>query len=136
MRIDHVAIACKDVERMRDWYERVLGFGIVARRAPSPPDATGTPGSPAPQPTYLVGPREGGATIELMPDDRGALAPRRPLTRGISHIALRVSDIGEWEARLTELGVHWLGERVEATGGGTVRSFLDAEENMLQIVQR
>ena len=135
MRVDHVAIACKDVERMRAWYERVLGLGVVARRAPPEPDATGAPTHPTP-PTYLVGPREGGATIELMPDDRGATAPRRPLTRGISHVALQVPDIGEWEVRLTELGVHWLGERVEATGGGMVRSFLDPEENMLQIVQR
>jgi glyoxylase I family protein len=136
MRMDHVAIACQDVERMRAWYERVLGFGIVARRAPSPPDATGTPCAPAPQPTYLVGPPDGGATIELMPDDRGATAPRKPLTRGISHIAIRVPDIGEWEVRLTEFGVRWLGERAEATGGGMVRSFLDPEDNMLQIVQR
>jgi glyoxylase I family protein len=128
VRIDHVAIACKDVERMRAWYERALGFIIVARKSPSRPDA--------PAPTYLVGPREGGATIELMPDDRGATAPRKPFTRGISHIAIQVPDLGEWEVRLTELGIHWLGERVEATGGGFVRSFLDPEENMLQIVQR
>jgi glyoxylase I family protein len=134
VRIDHAAIACRDVERMRAWYERALGFVVVARRAPPRPPGPGAPGSASP--TYLVGPPEGGATIELMPDDGGAAAQRRPFTPGISHIALRVSDIGAWEARLTELGVHWLGERAEATGGGTVRSFLDPEENMLQIVER
>ena len=128
MRFDHIAIACRDVERMRTWYEQVLGFRIVARKTPSRPDATGT--------TYLAGPEGSAITLELMPDDRTAPHARQVFNPGISHIALRIDDLGEWEARLSSLGVRWLGERVDAVGGGCIRSFLDPEDNMLQIVQR
>jgi glyoxylase I family protein len=128
MRFDHVAIACRNVELMRTWYERVLGFKVVARKTPSRPDATQT--------TYLVGPEGSLVTFELMPDDRTAPHARKLFSPGISHVALRVEDIGEWEARLSENGVRWLGELADATGGGRVRSFLDPEDNTLQIVER
>jgi catechol 2,3-dioxygenase-like lactoylglutathione lyase family enzyme len=39
MRFDHVAVAFKDVEMARTWYEEVLGFQVAARKAPSRPGA-------------------------------------------------------------------------------------------------
>ncbi len=125
---DHIAIACKDVESMRAWYERMLGFRASSRKAPSRPDA--------PESTYLVGPAGSAARVELTPDDRTGPAVRKPFTRGISHIAFLVDDFERWETRLSELGASWLGEAAEAVGGGKVRSFLDPEGNMLQIVKR
>lgn len=128
---DHIAIACVDVESQRRWYEEALGFEVRARKAPSRPEAVVT--------TYLVAIAGGGPALELMPDDRGAQTGRKPFTPGLSHIAFRVPDFAAWEARLTRLGVRWLGEAVEAgevVGGGRLRSFLDPEGNMLQIVER
>jgi catechol 2,3-dioxygenase-like lactoylglutathione lyase family enzyme len=127
MRLDHVAIACRDVERMRAWYEEALSFTAAARKPPPRPGA---------QAAYLIRPPDGGATLELMADDGGASAPRAAFTRGLSHVAIQVADFDACEARLTALGVRWLGDRAEALGGGILRSFLDPEENMLQIVQR
>src|SRR5262245_37054062 len=128
LRFDHMAIACRDVESMRGWYEKVLGFGVAAKKVPSRPDA--------PHTTYLVGPKGSATTIELMPDDRGERTGRKPFTPGISHLALGVEDFTRWESRLTEAGVEWLGPIGEAVGGGKLRSFLDPEGNMLQIVER
>ena len=126
--VDHIAIACRDVESMRAWYEDVLGFSVVARKAPSRPDASST--------TYLVVPSGGGAMLELMPDDRAPPSARALFNPGISHIALEVEEFGEWEARLSAKGVNWMGLAGEAMGGGMVRSFHDPEGNMLQIVKR
>jgi glyoxylase I family protein len=128
MRFDHIAIAFKDVERARAWYEEVLGFQVVARKAPSRPNA--------PQAAYLVVLPGGAAALELMPDDRGQAPGRKPFTTGISHIALAVESFAEWEARLDACKVKWLGPAGDALGGGRVRSFLDPEGNMLQIIER
>jgi glyoxylase I family protein len=128
MRIDHVALACRDVEALRAWYERVLDFRVVARRSPSRPDSAAT--------TYLAGPAGGPVTFELMPDDRTAPRTREAFAPGLSHVAFQVDSLAEWEARLSASGVRWLGDAGDATGGGRVRSFLDPEGNMLQIVER
>ena len=128
LRFDHVAIACRDVEVMRAWYEKTLGFQVAARKSPARPDAPGT--------TYLSGPAGSSVTIELMPDDRTPPVRRQPFHPGLSHIALAVDDFAAWEARLSAAGVRWLGARGEAVGGGALRSFLDPEDNMLQIVAR
>lgn len=127
LRLDHIAVACKDVEAMLAWYQRVLGFNVVARKPSSRPGA---------QATYLAGPAGSYVTLELMPDDGEASSGRQPFTRGIAHLAFVVDDIAVEESRLTALAVTWLGERGEATGGGWVRSFLDCEGNMLQLVER
>jgi len=131
LRVDHIAIACRDVERMREWYERVLGFRVVFCKPPSqePPRA-------GEQATYLAGPEGSYVTLELMPFDGEAAPGRKIFTMGISHIAFTVDDISSEEARLTSLGVAWLGDRAAATGGGSVRSFLDLEGNILQLVER
>jgi glyoxylase I family protein len=128
MRFDHFAIACRDVESMRAWYEKTLGFQVAARKSPARPDA--------PQTTYLVGPPGSPVTIELMPDDRHPRASRKPFHPGLSHLAFAVDDFAAWESRLTAAGARWLGEPGEAVGGGRLRSFLDPEDNMLQIVER
>jgi glyoxylase I family protein len=128
MQFDHAAIACRDVERLRAWYERVLGFTTFVRSQPSSPVVL--------QPTYLVGPPNSAVLLELMPEDKSPAHPRAFLTAGLSHLALRVTDLGEWEAKLSSLGIEWLGPVSAATGGGLVRSFRDPEGNVLQIVDR
>jgi glyoxylase I family protein len=127
MDLDHIAIACRDVELMREWYERVLDFEVRARKAPSRPDASAA--------TYLVGSAEGMGSLELTPDD-GTVAERRPFTGGLAHVAFQVDDLAAWEKRLEDARVRWLGPAVDAMGGGRVRSFLDLEGNLLQLVER
>ncbi len=128
MLFDHIAIACKDVEAQRNWYEKVLGFEVRAQKPSSRPDRA--------VPTYLVGPKETSTTLELMPDDGGKPTGRALFTPGLSHIAFRVEDYAAMEAMLSAQGVRWASEVVEAVGGGKLRTFLDPEGNMLQIVER
>ena len=128
MRFDHIAIACRDVEALRGWYESVLGFQVRAKKSPSRPDAPAT--------TYFAGPPGEPAALELMPFDGKEASGREPFTGGISHIALGVDSFTAWEKKLTAAGVRWLGPAGEAVGGGKLRSFTDPEGNMLQIVER
>jgi glyoxylase I family protein len=133
MQFDHAAIACADVEAMRAWYAEVLRFEVRFTKPPSRPDARGA--------AYLMGPQGSAMTIELMPEKpagppAGGGALRETFARGLSHLALRVDRYEEWESRLTARGVRWTGEPVEALGGGKLRSFLDLEGNLLQIVER
>jgi catechol 2,3-dioxygenase-like lactoylglutathione lyase family enzyme len=127
MMIDHVAIACRDVEAQRAWYEATFGFHVVFRKPPARPGG---------QTAYLMGLDGGQTTIELMADDGQPAAGRGIFVRGISHIAFRVDSYERWAARLEKAGVAWLGDAAEATGGGRLRSFTDPEGNILQIVQR
>lgn len=127
MTIDHAAIACNNVDALREWYERVLGFEVRFRKPPS---------RPAGQPAYLVGPRGSAVAIELMGEDGSKRPERGSHSPGLSHLAFRVEDFPLWEALLSERGVAWTGPAGEALGGGRVRSFLDPEGNMLQIVER
>jgi glyoxylase I family protein len=125
MRFDHIAIAFRDVERARAWYEEVLGFRVKATSRPGAPEAA-----------YLVELPGTGMALELMPDDRVRVPGRKPSTTGIAHIALAVESLVEWETRLNACKVKWLGPAGDAMGGGRVRSFLDSEGNMLQIIER
>jgi catechol 2,3-dioxygenase-like lactoylglutathione lyase family enzyme len=127
LHFDHIALACRDVEAVRAWYERVLGFQVAVHK---PPTRAGG------QSAYLIGLQGTPTKLELM-EDNGLPPPGREMkTRGLSHLALAVPSFAEWEARLTLRGVTWLGTAVEATGGGRLRSFQDLEGNVLQIVER
>ena len=44
--------------------------------------------------------------------------------------------VGLSDVSVCSAGVRWLGPPGEAVGGGALRSFLDPEDNMLQIVAR
>ena len=127
VHVDHIAIACRDVEAVRAWYERVLGFEVAVHQPPP------RPGS---QSAYLIALPGTRTRIELMEDDGLPPGGREVKTRGISHLAFCVASFADWESRLTRHGVAWLGEAVEATGGGRLRSFQDLEGNVLQIVER
>ena len=118
--LDHPAIAVKDVEKMTRWYCDVLGYEIFFR--------TDKPVSILKSPD--------GSFIEIMPDDGSPRPVRHVNTPGLSHLALRVSDMDKAIAELDKHQVPWQGDEFEATGGGRLRNFADPEGNMLQIVQR
>lgn len=130
-RLDHVAIAADDTDAMAAWYQRVLGFKVIVARGPTPPQK---------QKVYLIGPAAdglaGGSMIEVMPRNDVPRHKRGSHDPGLSHIAWAVRDFDGVYAHLKAQGVRWLGEVVEAVGGGRLASFEDNEGNMLQIVER
>ena len=118
--IDHPAIAAEDVDRLAEWYVETLGYERVFRHD---------------KPVWILRARDG-TLLEVMPRDDTPRPERTTWTPGWSHLAVRVSDFDAAERLLTEKGVEWTGEEAEAIGGGRVRNFLDAEGNMIQILER
>ena len=118
--VDHPAIAADDVEKLSKWYCEVLGYKVWV--------ITKTPVYllEAPDKTYL----------EIMPKDENPRPERTLKTPGLSHLALRVSDIDTAMECLDKAGVTWSGEEFDAVGGARIRNFLDPEGNVLQIVRR
>ena len=126
--LDHPAIACYDVERQIEWYCTHLGMRVVASNGRAPPAAM----------VGYDGHTRGGAMIELMParDPGPPPAEQARFAPGVRHVALRVGDFDAAYAHLKALGVPFVSEPGEATGGGRIVSFRDPEGNELQIVER
>ena len=120
--IDHVAIAAKDSQALIDWYCAHLGLHVVFQNEKDPP--TG----------LVAGPE--GSMFEIMPAQEAPAVAHGIMDPGIRHVALRVDDIEAEYARLEKLGVAFLGNIVEAAGGGKVVLFKDPEGNVLQLCQR
>jgi len=118
--IDHPALAADDVDRLADWYCDVLGYERVSRHE---------------KPVWILRAPDG-TLLEIMPRDETPRPERTVWTPGWSHLALRVDDFEGAAAELDAKGVAWSGHEARAVGGGRVRSFVDPEGNMLQIVER
>jgi glyoxylase I family protein len=119
--LDHAAIAARDPARLADWYCETLGFRVLADNGKERPTR------------ILAG--SGGGMIEMMPDDETPRPVRELFDPGISHLAIRVSDLDSAVALLRAAGVD-VAEPVQAAGGGRVASFKDPEGNVLQVVER
>lgn len=80
----------------------------------------------------------GGAMIELMPIRDEGLPPEQVgrFAPGLRHLAFRVDDFDAAYNALKAAGVTFIGEAVNALGGGKLISFRDPEGNELQIVER
>lgn len=118
--VDHPAIAADDVLKLAGWYMDVLGLTLKAKTETN---------------THLLESADG-VFLELMQNDGTARPQRTTFSPGMSHLAFRVKDYAAAEKALTEAGVKWTGDAIVAVGGGKLRSFLDIEGNLLQIVQR
>lgn len=127
--IDHPAIACFDVQKQIDWYCKHLGMRLIGSNGQNPP-------------SVIVGysaDAKGGAMIELMPIRTVNTPHPKEVDRwspGVRHVALRVSNFQQAYDALKQAGVEFLGEPVQAVGGGKIISFRDPEGNELQIVER
>lgn len=118
--IDHPAVAAENVEVLSNWYCEVLGFEVIFKD---------------PRPIWLLKAPDG-VILEILPNDGNTRLPRTNLTLGWSHLALGVDDIEAGIAHLDKHEIKWTSVLSPATGGGKVRTFLDPEGNVLQLVQR
>jgi glyoxylase I family protein len=127
VKIEHAAIACRDVRALAQWYCRHLGMSILADDGKQPPAMIVGYGS-------IQDP----SAIEMMPArDAGPDPATQPrFMPGLRHLALTVTDFDAVYRDLKMAGVTFLFEPVAALGGGKVVSFRDPEGNELQIVRR
>lgn len=93
VKLDHVTIVAPDCEPMRRFFVDIAGMTV----GPRPPFGIGGHW------LYL----NGSAAVHLIESGSVLAAPPggRPATR-IDHLALRVSDAGEWQALLARLREH------------------------------
>jgi glyoxylase I family protein len=118
--IDHPAVAAENVEVLSNWYCEVLGFDVIFKD---------------PRPIWLLKAPDG-VILEILPNDGNARPTRTNLTLGWSHVAFGVDDIEAGIAHLDKHEIRWTSVLSPATGGGKVRTFLDPEGNVLQLVHR
>lgn len=135
-RLDHFAIAAHDTVAMVAWYNRVLGLVVHVESGPTPPQT---------QKVFLIGPPvdgpgsagvRQGMMIEVMPKNDAPRFDRKTHDQGLSHVAWCVVDFDKALAHLKACNVQFLGEVVQAIGGGRLQSFSDCEGNMMQILER
>lgn len=119
--VDHVAIAARDPAGLAEWYCAVLGFRMVSDNEKERPTR------------LLAGPA--GGMVEMMPDDETPPPGRELFDRGISHVAIRVTDLQAAIESLRSDGVE-VEEPKPAAGGGQVANFRDPDGNVLQVVER
>jgi catechol 2,3-dioxygenase-like lactoylglutathione lyase family enzyme len=125
--VDHLAICCRDVGKLADWYCNTLGMRLIGRHPTSTSVVVGYDAS-----------TRGGAMLELIEqkDDGPAPVEVPSFAPGVRHFALRVDNFDAAHAELKSRGIKFFGEPGVATGGGKIASFRDPEGNEVQIVQR
>ncbi len=115
MRIDHVAIVVKDLERTIDLYVRTLGFVQVYRE------------TVADQGVEAVGLQAGDSIVELLRplDETSPIAKYRgDADTKLHHTAYRVADLEAELARLKAAGVRLIDERPRKGAHGNLIAFL------------
>src|SRR5213075_2623100 len=144
--IDHVNLVVRDLVRMTQFYEAVLGLTVSKRVTISGPWVERTVGlaDVKGHVVYLELPQ--GPRIELIEYERPAAGERGdheapPNALGIRHIAFRVTDIDALVQRLSSAGVEFFSdvqnvpyEQVTYAGGVRKRLvyFRDLEGNILE----
>ena len=148
MHIDHVNIVVTDLERMLDFYTRVLGL-VVSKRVTISGDWIGAVvglSDVYADVVYLE--LKSGPRIELIRYNRPALGrieeTGRPNLPGLRHIALNVNDLDGLVARLRENGVQFFSpvqtvpdSQVSYADGARKRLvyFRDPEGNVLELCE-
>lgn len=115
MRIDHVAIVVKDLEKTIDLYTKTLGFCQVYRE------------TIADQGIEAVGLEAGDSIIELLRplDESSPIAKYRgEAETKMHHTAYRVADIAAELRRLKEAGVRLIDEQPRKGAHGNLIAFL------------
>lgn len=128
MKIDHVAIWVKDIERMRQFY--LTYFNATSSEKYFNPQKNFT--------SYFISFNEGGSRIELMhrPDIADRIG-KRTFGMGLTHIAITVGSkdlVNALTQRFRKDSYHIEGEP-RTTGDGYYESaILDPEGNLIEII--
>ncbi len=118
--VSHAALTVTDLQRSKQWYERVLDWSPVFEG-----DGPGV--------RFSVGALPGGLLIGLREYDQADRGPFEPTRVGLDHLALLVpaQDLGTWEQRFADLGV--VHDPVQDTPFGPVLNFKDPDGIALEL---
>jgi len=146
--IDHINIVVTDLDRMFDFYTRVLGLKESKRVTISGPWIDKTVGLTGVRAEVVYLDLPSGPRIELLRyvQPRGLQPEGQGLsnTTGIRHMAFRVTDIDAIVAKLRSAGVEFFSDVQlvpdnQVTYAGGVRKYLvyfhDPEKNLLELCE-
>src|SRR5262249_13177357 len=140
LRLTHIGICVSDWERSLRFYRDVLGFQYLSEL-----EVAGEPSSTLLRlknvrlrAVYL---ERDGTRIELLhytsPDHRGGSEPRPMNQLGLTHLSLRVDNLGATLDQLTNAGVRILDEtRIEIAAHKAAAVFItDPDGTLIELVQ-
>jgi catechol 2,3-dioxygenase-like lactoylglutathione lyase family enzyme len=132
IHFDHVGLNVADLDAQAAWYEHALGLRRTHPFSVPPIEMTGI---------FLIDGK--GIAIELVhrPDNHAGMDAPNPavaaLTRGYGHICLRVDDVDEFYARLTEAGAESAMAPQDSPEPGVRFAWVrDPEGNLIEIIDR
>jgi lactoylglutathione lyase len=123
MRITHIGITVRDVEKSVEFYTNVMGLEEVRR-------VTSRQGKTL---VFLKG--EGDTMIELIPGFEGSAGQGETSEGFIRHVAFEVPDIAASGRALNEKGVSLTWGPIEGIGGTKIAFFEDPDGIELEFVQ-
>ncbi|RUP27359.1 MAG: VOC family protein [Curvibacter sp.] len=123
--LHHVALICRDVERSRDFYTRVLGLPVLHEQYRAERQS---------HKIDLALPD--GTQLELFSFPSPPARPSRPEACGLRHLALRVADLPAWVAHLQSHGVPVEPLRIDEVTGATFTFFADPDGLPIELVQQ
>jgi glyoxylase I family protein len=135
LRMDHVALSVRDMERAIAFYRDVIGMEVAFDREFGEPMARliGVEGTQV----RIVHMRLGDAVVELFdyrhPPGREPRPDAQQSDYGLTHIGFRVEDFWGTYRHLQECGVRFLGEPVEIRPGVFVAYFYGAEYEVCEM---
>ena len=120
--VEHIGLAARDTEALKDWYVRALDARVVFETAELP------------RAFFLELGR--GLMIEIYHSDTALEETSNNRLAGWRHLALRVDSMEATRADLSRRGVVFSEPVKPAGGGGRVQFFQDAEGNLLHLIER
>lgn len=120
--VEHLGLASRETESLKDWYVRVLGGEVVFATEQSPR-------------AFLIR-LGGGFIVEIYPAESALSETANNRLAGWRHLALRVESIEEARDELAERGVVFTEVIKPAGGAGRVLFFQDPDKNLLHLVER
>lgn len=137
--VNHVAINSADIDRLADFYGRMLGFGEATeafswRDVPELDALMGLRGAAARQRML----RAGNCYLELFQFEAPEAAnggPLRACDRGLTHVAFDVADIDGEMARLRTLGMIFLVEEPVMLGPLRAIYGQDPDGNLVELIE-
>ena len=121
--IEHAAIAARDTAALSSFYSEFVGFKI--KHAIDPGDGK--------QKTFFI--CLGQNYIELMPSSRET-PPRENMDKGLSHLAILVSDFDRAVAHVNKSGTRKDGAERAGPAGARIQFYYDPEGNLFHLLWR
>jgi lactoylglutathione lyase len=121
MKLDHVGIKVKDMDKALEFYTQVLGFRILEKLKLLGNDY------------FFVGNEHTRIEIELAP--KGSHLPDINLSTGLYHIALLVDDLEGEAARLKEHDVKFVLQPVQLRPDRKIAFIEDPDGTRIQLIQ-